>query len=414
MGKELRSAIAGFSTPPIYEEPVGVPDLDQGTVVAVASRVVDLAEDREPGHANRVAFVGKQLAEHLGLTAEEIEDSYFACLLHDVGKILQPQEQKVVRGPELLASQLLTVSEIVAGLGLREPVATAVAEHGRYGWLAPRGGDPVEPSSMVARIVAAADRLDSIAASGRSALLVRRRGPEIARSMASDGFGDEIAEALGELVSVDPFWIGYYDNDLLVELTKSQVGTPFQGESVVEAFSVLADLVDARNGHPGGRARRVGNLAREVALGLGEPEGKAQLIRLAALLQDIGTLGVSTSYVRKPDLLPIDELADIQNHPVLARDILSELPGLGVVAWWVACHHERIDGRGYPVGFAGEEVPLEAQIIGLCETFDAIISDRPHHLAMSEADAIKVLAGLAGSRFVPELVRAFSAVMRAL
>ena len=116
------------------------------------------------------------------------------------------------------------------------------------------------------------------------------------------------------------------------------------------------------------------------------------------------------SYVRKPDLLTIDELTDVQNHPILARDILGELPGLGAVAWWVACHHERIDGRGYPTGFAGEEVPLEAQILGLCETFEALVSDRPHRPAMSVGDAMEVLQGLAGSRFAPELVRAFGSV----
>ena len=78
MGRELRSAIAGFATPPIYEEPSGLPRLDQGTVIAVASRVFDLAEGREPGHANRVAFVGRRVAQQLGLSADDIEDVYFA------------------------------------------------------------------------------------------------------------------------------------------------------------------------------------------------------------------------------------------------------------------------------------------------------------------------------------------------
>lgn len=406
---ELRSAVAGFATPPIYEEPADLWELDQGALAAVSSRVFDLAEGREPGHANRVAFLGRRIAEQLGLSPAEVDDVYFACLLHDVEKTIGRSEEERAAVPEP-RSRIPSVEEITAGFGLRPEVAAAITEHKQFGWLGSRDEEPSTDASITARVVAAAERLDSIAAGGRSALLVRRRGPEIARSMASDGFGDEIADALGALTNEDHFWIGYYDNDLISSLIDEHVGKKLDAEQILEVFSALADLVDARNGHRPARARRVASLARDLAAKLGETEGRARVIALAALLQDIGTLGVPVSYVRKPDLLTIDELTDVQNHPILARDILSELPGLGAVAWWVACHHERVDGRGYPIGFAGEEVPIEAQILGLCETFEALVSDRPHRPAMSVADAMEVLQGLAGSRFVPELIRAFGSV----
>jgi len=325
MGRELRSAIAGLATPPIYEEPSDSWEVDQGALMAVSSRVFDLAEGREPGHASRVGYVGRRIAGQMELTDEETEDVYFACLLHDVAKVTGSEG-----GTDAEASAA-PICELVDGFGLRPSVASAIVEHKRYGWLAPKPGSGAPKGRVIARIVAAAERLDSITAGGRSALLVRRRGPEIARSMAADGFGDEIADALRDLSGEDQFWIGYYDNDLVSTLIVEHPGQHLDSARATEIFGVLARLVDTRNGHPPGRSQRIAGMAEALALRFGEREGRARLMGLAAMLQDIGTPGVPASYVRKPDLLTIDELADVQNHPVLARDILSELPGLGVI-----------------------------------------------------------------------------------
>jgi len=131
---------------------------------------------------------------------------------------------------------------------------------------------------------------------------------------------------------------------------------------------------------------------------------------VAALLQDIGTLGIPVHYLSKPDILSVDEMATVQLHPVYARDILSEIPGLGAAAWWVGCHHERVDGKGYPGMLEGAEVPPEAQIIGMCEAFDALTSERPYRRAMPQAEAIEVMRGLSGARFDPYLFDRFEDV----
>jgi len=104
-------------------------------------------------------------------------------------------------------------------------------------------------------------------------------------------------------------------------------------------------------------------------------------------------------------------MSTVQMHPVYARDILSEIPGLGATAWWVGCHHERIDGKGYPGMLEGAEVPAEAQVIGMCEAFDALTSDRPYRRAMTHSDAIEVMRGLAGTRFDPYLFTRFEDIV---
>jgi HD-GYP domain-containing protein (c-di-GMP phosphodiesterase class II) len=130
-------------------------------------------------------------------------------------------------------------------------------------------------------------------------------------------------------------------------------------------------------------------------------------VGLAALLQDIGTLGVPARFLNKPDILTVEEMAAVQYHPTHARELLSEIPGFGRVSWWVGAHHERIDGKGYPAMLEGEEVPVEAQVIGMCDAYEALTSDRPHRRAISPGDALQIIRGLAESRFESYLVGIF-------
>jgi HD-GYP domain-containing protein (c-di-GMP phosphodiesterase class II) len=177
------------------------------------------------------------------------------------------------------------------------------------------------------------------------------------------------------------------------------------GRELIGMLGAVSDIVDARNSREIGRGRRVSELARKVALACGLGEQRAELVKVAALLQDIGTLGIPAHVLSKPDILTLDEMMLMQKHPTLARNIVGEIPGMGAVAWWVGCHHERVDGKGYPGMLEGQAVPVEAQIIGICEAYEALTSNRPYRRAMGRDDAAEVLRGLADSRFDAMVIR---------
>ena len=437
---QIQTVKADFLDPSLYDDAglSGLPRLSRGTCLAALSRAFDLAEGRRPGHAQRVAYVGVFLASELNLEPARIEEVFFGCLLHDAGMAATAHlpSFETNRGAKLIAGgnkpgenlpQLPTGAwqhaveaigahceegaRIVRKMGLPENVARAVASHHDCwdGSGAPKA-EPGERVPLVARIVALADRVESLIDNENSPLAVRRRGPELVHEMAGHEIDPELASKMADIATRDDFWLGFYDNDLPAALMSLNYGGIMAREELFDFLAVISDVVDARNGREHGRGRRVADLARSVALACDMTERRADLVKVAALLQDIGTLGVPVHYLAKPDILSVEEMAAVQAHPVYARDILSEIPGLGAAAWWVGCHHERIDGKGYPGMLEGPEVPAEAQIIGMAEAYDALTSDRPYRRAMTPLDAIEVMRGLAGTRFDPYLLARFEAV----
>lgn len=436
---QIQTVKADFLDPSLYEDVglSGVPRLSRGTVLAALSRAFDLAEGRRPGHAQRVAYVGVYLASELGLEAARIEEVFFGCLLHDIGMASANLPQmdasrgsKMISGDARAADVLSSMprggwgdvveavalhcdlgARIVRKMGLGEAVARAIASHHDcWDGSGVPGSQPGERVPIVARIVALADRVESMIDAEGSPLLVRRRGPGLVREMAGSEVDPDLAGKMAEIASRDEFWLGFYDNDLSAALVSLNYGGIMSRDDLFDFISVISDVVDGRNGREPGRGRRIAELARKVALACDMTERRADLVKVAALLQDVGTLGVPAHYLSKPDILNVDEMSAVQLHPIFARDILSEIPGLGAAAWWVGCHHERIDGKGYPGMLEGSEVPTEAQIIGMCEAFDALTSDRPYRRAMAPDDALEVMRGLAGARFDAYLLARFETV----
>ena len=145
------------------------------------------------------------------------------------------------------------------------------------------------------------------------------------------------------------------------------------------------------------------NLGRSVGL----PEPRLKLLRIAALLHDIGQLGVPERIMAKPGILSVDELEVLRQHPMHSREILATIPGLEEVAEWVGAHHEWSDGRGYPEGLLEPEIPVEARILAIADAYVSITSDRPHRRKMEPSEGVQRLRGAAGSQLDPDLLAIF-------
>ncbi len=169
----------------------------------------------------------------------------------------------------------------------------------------------------------------------------------------------------------------------------------------------VADALEAKDEHVHGHARRVRSYAAAVGRRLGLGEESLEQLALAAFLHDIGKIGVPDRILLKPGPLTADEAAQMRRHALRGARMLTGIVGLEDAAGAVLHHHEHFDGTGYPDGLSGERIPLLARIILVADAYDAMTSPRPFRDACSHEDALARLEEGAGSRFDPEVVRAF-------
>jgi diguanylate cyclase (GGDEF)-like protein len=172
------------------------------------------------------------------------------------------------------------------------------------------------------------------------------------------------------------------------------------------AAASLARAVDQRDAYSGSHSDRVAAVSAEIAEHLGLPPDDVELVRLAGSLHDLGKLAIPEDILRKERELSTAERLLIARHPQIGHRMLDSL-GVGPIAAWVLHHHERWDGKGYPDGLSGEEIPLGARIVFVADAFDAMTSDSNFRAAMSHADAIAEIERCSGTQFDPTVVNAF-------
>jgi HD-GYP domain-containing protein (c-di-GMP phosphodiesterase class II) len=172
------------------------------------------------------------------------------------------------------------------------------------------------------------------------------------------------------------------------------------------AVMLLAETLDLRDPGTGRHSRTVGSLARQTATALGLPDEHVEKVYAAGVLHDLGKLGIADAVLYKRGPLDDAEWAEMQRHPEIGARIL-EHAGLPDIANWVRGHHERIDARGYPDGIGGQDIPLEARILAVCDSYEAMVADRPYRRGRSAEEARAELTNCAGTQFDPAVVDAF-------
>jgi putative two-component system response regulator len=176
----------------------------------------------------------------------------------------------------------------------------------------------------------------------------------------------------------------------------------------VELLERFAKTAEYRDSPELGHRERVANLSRMIAIELGFPTERADLVGRASLLHDIGKIGVPESIWSKPDRLTPEEFEQVKSHTKIGADILSE--GRSPLLWLAEeiahTHHEHWDGNGY-LGLAGEAIPVAGRIVAIGDAFDALTHDRPYRKARLQAEAVAEIERESGHHFDPDVVEAF-------
>lgn len=180
-----------------------------------------------------------------------------------------------------------------------------------------------------------------------------------------------------------------------------------QQATFIGTLRALTAAIDAKDRYTCGHSERVALLSARLAEAWGLDKATAERLHICGLVHDVGKIGVPEMVLAKPGRLTPEEFEQIKLHPGIGHLILRDIPLLADILPAVLHHHERWDGKGYPHGLSGQQIPLYARIVGLADTFDAMSSTRSYRPAMERPQVLAELARCAGSQFDPDLVPAF-------
>jgi putative nucleotidyltransferase with HDIG domain len=423
-----------------------VPDQPQtinlSEVVGALSFALDLTEGQPPGHSLRCCWIGMHLGMQLQLSPEQLSDLYYTLLLKDIGcssnaaricKLYLTDDLDFKRGYKSVNDSLPQILRFVlantgtrSGLAERFKAMVHIARNG--GEIARelietrchRGADIARQMHFSAAVQQGILDLDehwngkgqpvglvgeTISLYGRIALLAQvidvfhtEAGPAAALAevyLRSGTWFDPALVAAFSLVDDQPgFWAMLRSDALsaaVIALEPDALTRHVDEDYLDDIAAGFAQVIDAKSPFTGGHSDRVALFADMIAEELGFNAERRRWLKRAALLHDIGKLGVSNSVLDKPGKLDDEEWGAIKQHPALGETILSRIAAFQDLAVIAGAHHERLDGKGYPRGLADADLGLETRIVTTADIFDALTADRPYRGPLPVSKAFEIM-----------------------
>jgi HD-GYP domain-containing protein (c-di-GMP phosphodiesterase class II) len=184
-------------------------------------------------------------------------------------------------------------------------------------------------------------------------------------------------------------------------------------ELFLGTVKALAAAIDGKDPYTRGHSERVSRFSVAVAQGLGLPDDEIEQIRISALLHDVGKISIDDRVLKKPSALTDDEFEIMKTHPQKGYKIMSQIPAMRDFLPGMYMHHEMINGEGYPQRLKGDEIPMQARVVSVADTFDAMTTERPYQRAMDLEAALTRLKSFVGTRYDARVVAAFVAACEA-
>lgn len=426
-------------------------------VVGALSYALDITEGQPVGHSLRCCWIGMHVGMRLGFSTADLSDLYYTLLLKDIGcssnaaricklyladdlsfknayKVVDTKLPEILRfllantargsgfverlqtlvhiarnggeiSRELIETRCQRGAEIARSMRFSEAVAGGILDLDEH-W--DGSGQPLNKQaadiSLFSRIALVAQVAD---------VFFMRGGAEAAVSEVTERsgrwFDPQIADIVAELGSDADFWKTMLDNDLparVADLEPKTLTRRVDEDYLDDIAAGFAQVVDAKSPFTAGHSDRVALFADLIAEELGYAPERRRWLKRAALLHDIGKLGVSNSVLDKNGKPDDDEWAQIRQHPELGRQILSKIAAFAEMSRIAGDHHEKLNGKGYPHGIASDAIDLDTRIVTTADIFDALTADRPYRKAMPVHDAFSIMDGEVGSALDPEVYAA--------
>lgn len=213
-----------------------------------------------------------------------------------------------------------------------------------------------------------------------------------------------VMRKISNLSSFQKKFLQDFEHNISLDI-KNNISTNL--EYLDHASLLILQTISKKDSYTGGHTKRVGMFAEMICDELGMDELEKKEVMIAAMIHDIGKIGIPDHILKKDAPLTDQEFEIMKQHPTIGGEILKKIPGFETISKGVWFHHERPDGKGYPKGLSGDQIPLMAKIISLSDAFDAMISTRPYRKAIPPEDAFDLLKKFSGTQFDNVVFAAF-------
>ncbi len=388
--------------------------------------VVDVLNEKENlYHAWRVSIFASEFAKVI--LPEEKKNIFYASLLHDIGYLALPNHVShylsIREDPNrdlIVLSHPIIGAQITSQIPTLSIIAKLILTH--HEWYNGKGyplGRQRNEIPMAAQIILLADQFD----------LTLRFDPvhsardleKVVLSWSNKMAPSALVEAALSVSRQKEFLLMIHtDKKMITDLfnkAKSETGQiaiAANVDAVGATCEVFSQLIDTKHPCMIGHSKRVSLHSLLIALAMNLPHDEITRIKWAALLHDVGKLGISRSLINKPASLLPREFETVKLHSIFTRELLETVTDFKDIALIASSDHERCDGKGYPQGLKGEAIPIGSRIISIADAFDAMTSNRPYKKAMSIGEACKEIQKNSGSQFSPVVVKEAIPVLRNL
>jgi putative nucleotidyltransferase with HDIG domain len=431
------------------EQTARQPELRLAELLGALSHALDMVEGQPAGHCVRCCWIGIHIGREIGLPESKIWELYYTLLMKDVGcssnaaRICQlymtddiafkrdfmtingslPQVLRFVLShtgmnaglaerfralvhifqnggqiaQELMETRCDRGAEIARKMRFSESVVDAIRsfdEHWDGGGMPQKlSGEQIPVYSRIALISQVVDVFQMANGIEAAKLEVQHR--------TGTWFDPQLARAFERVARKPEFWATLRSDELqtaIFELEPAQERS-FVDESYLDDIAAaFAQVIDSKSPYTSGHSERVTLFADLIAEQLGFSADQRRWLKRAALLHDIGKLGVSNSILDKPAKLDPSEWEAMRKHTTLGEMILSRIAAFSDISAIAGAHHERLDGRGYPRGLTGDQISLEIRIVTTADIFDALTADRPYRAAMPIDKALSIMLDMVGTQ----------------
>ena len=382
---------------------------DVRSLLTAFARTMNLINPEIENHHQQTAYLSYMLAYQMGLRDRSLENCVYAALLHDIGSVMLEGKTSVIEIESdagrisQLSAQML---EDIPGLsGTAEIISICQSSWKDIQFLLSAGRLSSRDCALAASAIHMADAISTMLCEDIPVLQQRRAMIKNAQLLKGREFAEETVDALEQLADREFVWLDLKYNPQFLMIFTGEIRY-LSLDRTVELTRIMSRVIDYRSSFTAMHSAGVAAAAVKLAELSGMTPEECKMMRIAGNLHDIGKLTTPKEILEKPGKLTDDEFDVIKEHPYFTRLTLMNINGFDRIGDWAGCHHEKLNGRGYPFKFGAERLDKGSRIVAIADIFSAITEVRPYRDGMKKPEAIKVLEQNAASGATcPELTK---------